>query len=312
MANPSLVMRRAKRVLHARQVRDLIPRVPAGGLTDGIPNRLLGEKRRELDRRRTFGPPDLEALIRLVDRADEVVTLREAHARGGDRPGRFIALRHDMDHDLENAVRFAEWEAANGLRATYFVLHTDWYYRHADDPRPSKFVLTALDRIASLGHEIAVHNNAITAALLTGQDAVVILEREIELLREAGYEITGTVAHGDPLCRTVGYVNYEIFTECPRPDLGGPKRTLEYIDPATHVKYSTQLRPVSMRKLGLEYEANRVASIVSDTGGRWSQAFEDVEARFASEGGFIELLVHPVWWALSGEPFRPRSDASRV
>jgi hypothetical protein len=65
-----------------------------------------------------------------------------------------------------------------------------------------------------------------------------------------------------------------------------------------------------MAQLGLEYEANAVGRIVSDTGGRWSQPFAELDRHFAAEGGFVELLVHPVWWALSGESFRSKGTAT--
>jgi hypothetical protein len=63
-----------------------------------------------------------------------------------------------------------------------------------------------------------------------------------------------------------------------------------------------------MADFGLAYEANAIGHThyLSDTGGRWSLPFARVEDRFAAEGGFLQVLVHPVWWALSGETVRPR------
>lgn len=258
---------------------------------------------------RTFGPPDLERLERLLGTADEVVTLREAFARRDDRPARFVALRHDMDHDVENSVVLAEWEAAHGFRSTYFVLHTDWYQHDLRSGGPSAFVLAALDRIASLGHEIALHNNAITAALRTGGDPAEILARELDGLRRHGFEITGSVAHGDRLCHELGYRNSELFTDVPPARLGPPDRTIELVDPATHVRTRVVLRPLPMADFGLLYEGNEVGQTMylSDTGGRWIRPFDDIERQFALEGGCLQVMTHPVWWAMKGEAYRPRS-----
>jgi hypothetical protein len=152
-----------------RRAQAVLRRLPHPHLperyTDGIADRALAAKRRDLAGQRTFGPGDLDRLARLLDRADEVVTIREAFARRDDWPERFLAMRHDMDHDVENSVRLAEWEAAHGYRSTYYVLHGDWYWGDHGKAEPSTFVLNALDRIASLGHEIGLHNNAITLAL---------------------------------------------------------------------------------------------------------------------------------------------------
>ncbi|HSO29450.1 MAG TPA: hypothetical protein VLS28_06075, partial [Candidatus Sulfomarinibacteraceae bacterium] len=104
---------------------------------DGIDRPVLLRAREDLLRKRAFGPADLERLAALLDSAGEVVPVREAFERRAALPDRLIALRHDMDHDVENSVRFAEWEARHGYRATYEVLHTDWYYRRGERGGPS-------------------------------------------------------------------------------------------------------------------------------------------------------------------------------
>ncbi len=305
--------RLARRVLRAvnrridRFVEATAARLPQSR-TLGIPDRLLADKRAALARKRTYGERDLERLADLLCTADDVLPVREAWARRDDWGERMIALRHDMDHDLENAVRFAEWEAARGWRSTYYVLHSDWYWGDAPDGSPSPFVLQALDRIASLGHEIGVHNNALTVALRTGQDPVRVLDRVLSALRRHGFEITGTVAHGDPLCHVVGYVNYEMFTDCPAPQLGPPDRLLEWNDPSTRTTRQLQLAPVPMADLGLDHEANAIGHTLylSDTGGKWNVPYAGIDDQFRREGGYLQVLAHPVWWALSGEAFSPR------
>jgi hypothetical protein len=275
---------------------------------EGIPGSLLAAKRRDLAEGRTFGAHDLDALSRLLERADEVVPVREAFSRRDDWPERFLALRHDMDHDVENSVRLAEWEAEHGYRATYYVLHGDWYWGGPATTSPAPFVLRALDRIASLGHEIGLHNNAITLALLTGQDPHAILERDLASLRRAGFAMDGSVAHGDRLCHTLGYVNSELFSECPRPALGAPDRTIVYDDPSSRTRRTVRLQPRPMADFGLTHEANLIGHTLylSDTGGRWNRSFAQLDDLYAREGGFLQVLVHPVWWALSGEVVRPR------
>ncbi len=287
------------------------PRLPQRS-TGGIRNSLLADKRLELAGKRTFGPLDLERLARLLEGADDVVPVREAHARRSVGPKRFIALRHDMDHDVENSVRLAEWESQRGFRSTYYVLHGDWYWGGTSARRPSTFVLRALDRIASLGHEIGLHNNAITIALLTGDDPGAILDRDLSALRQHGFDIVGSVAHGDPLCRSVGYINNELFTECARPAMGAADRMLTYNDPALGGTRSIRLQPRSMAESGLTHEANNSGhtTTLSDTGGHWSVPFDQVDELIAGDGVFLQALIHPVWWALSGEVVKPWSTSA--
>ena len=296
------LLRRAK----ATFKRLPIPSLPEGS-TEGIPNGLLRAKRKELAAKRTYGRHDLERLARLLDRADAVVPVAEAYARRDNWPERFATVRHDMDHDLENSVKFAEWEAARGIRSTYYVLHRDWYWGGPDAREPSPMVIRGLKQIAALGHEIGLHNNAVAIALQTGEDPFEILENDLAALRRHGFTITGSVAHGDKLCHTVGFINNEIFSECIRPDTHQPDRTLTYDAGDGRVR-TLQLRQRSMTEFGLDHEANSIGHTryLSDTGGRWSRPFGEIDDVFAAEGGFLQMLIHPVWWAFGDETVTPR------
>ncbi len=276
---------------------------------DGIERDVLLGAREDLPRKRAFGPADLDRLHALLATADAVVPVRDAFEHPATLPDRHIAFRHDMDHDVENSVRFAEWEARNGFRATYEVLHTDWYYRRGARGGPSRLVLRALDRIAGLGHEIALHNNAITAALVQDRDPLEILEEELAHLRRHGFEVVGTVAHGDRLCRELGFNNSELFVECPDPTGRDPRREIVRIDPITGRRTAVRLSPVPMARFGLTHEAMVLGNVryLSDTGGRWHRPFDEVAASYEQEGGFLQVLAHPVWWALGGEPFTPKA-----
>ncbi len=302
--------RRAGRGIRRGVVRVVEPLRRVGGIERSV----LIHHREDLLRKRTFGPADLDLLRALLASADSVIPVREAFERQVALPERLIALRHDMDHDVENSVRFAEWEARLGFRSTYEVLHTDWYYRRGARGGPSRFVLRALDRIAALGHEIALHNNAIAAALLQDRDPFEILEEELAHLRGRGHEIVGTVAHGDRMCRDLGFNNSELFVECPDPSGRDPLREIVRIDPVTGRRTAVRLAPVPMTRFGLTHEAMVFGNVhyLSDTGGHWHRPFDEVAGAYARDGGFLQVLAHPVWWAFGGEQFTPRATADPV
>lgn len=65
---------------------------------------------------------------------------------------RCVILRHDIDNDLAQAVRFAELEAEAGVKSTYFVLLRTDFYNPA-----SRQSLEQLRRMQALGHEIGLH-----------------------------------------------------------------------------------------------------------------------------------------------------------
>ena len=232
-----------------------------------------------------FQPADLHDLEKnLLYHADAVVSMREIHA--GQRDSTVIGMRHDVDNSFYPSVEFARWEAARGYRSTYFILHDSPYW---DEPG----LQAGLEEIADLGHEIGIHSNAIAVALRTGIDPHTILDGAITRLRSWGHPITGVVGHGDQLCYGMRFVNDEQFLECARPEMGSPTRTLR------HDRVTLKLNPRSIHEFGLEYESLRCAPramYLSDSGGRWSEPFEDIAQRFPTSAGQLHCLVHPDWW----------------
>lgn len=228
---------------------------------------------------------DLDELDqRLLAHADAVVAMEDI-AAGNSRAG-VIGLRHDVDNVIEPAVRIAEWEAVRGYRATFFVLHTAPYWENKDLLRRS------LARIAGLGHEIGFHINALTVALTTGRDPVEVVDDAVGELRGYGHYVHGVVAHGDSLCYQARFVNDELFAEVSRPDWGTPDRVLE------HQGVRVPLPRVPRSRFGFDYDPNWLsrADYLSDSGGRWSQPFDDTCDRFGGLDGQLHVLWHPDWW----------------
>ena len=282
---------------------------------DGIRWKVIRDRRSVLARRRAFGPGDLDELDAILSGADAVVDVRSLVSLPPEaRAPRTVAMRHDTDSDIDNAVRFAEWEAERGYRASYYVLHSDWYYRDGGHA-PSRYVLRALARIRDLGHEIGLHNNAIAVALRTGRDPVEVLGTELDHLRRAGFDVTGTAAHGDALCRALGFNNGEVLVETPRPGLGSGARTIAGTDPASGRVVRCELRPVEMASLGLAYEANylRHRHYLTDSHGRWNRPLATAAGAFARGDATLSFLIHPAWWAFDGEPLLARApDAAEA
>lgn len=65
---------------------------------------------------------------------------------------RCAILRHDIDNDIEKAVKIAEIENDNEVRSTYFVLLTSDFYNVF-----SLNNINRIKRIISLGHDIGLH-----------------------------------------------------------------------------------------------------------------------------------------------------------
>jgi len=200
------------------------------------------------------------------------VPLRELE--GADSP--VLGLRHDVDSRLESALELGRLEHAQGIRSTYFVLHTAPYYRHDDE------LLGALRLLQdTYGHEVGWHNDLVTLQRVEGVDAGVYLGEELAWLRANGIWITGCAAHGSPWCHRLGFHNNYVFAGWDEPVPGFPATEVpQKLDPAD---------------FGLEYEAYHLAY---DT--YWSDSTFSAGRRAHPDsfrlGERTVALVHPCHW----------------
>jgi hypothetical protein len=220
---------------------------------------------------------------------------------------RFLLIRHDVDHDIETAVKIAKWEQARGLRSTFCLLHTSWYYGIFENGRyrHSRQMLEGAEQILACGHEINFHNNLVVFALQTGIEPTALLEQELEFFHRMGIPIVGTSTHGDRLCRELNFRNWELFQECCDGRFGGP-RDVEHI-PESGPKTLVPLGSVSMRTFGLEYEAYDIARDIyhTDSGGNMRTVNETpgrrMFGRTQGKGQVVGILLHPIWWDFGKE-----------
>ncbi len=269
-----------------------------------------------------FRADDLEEFDeRLLSKASRVIEMEDSF--DGDRAANTIALRHDCDSaaSLDYAANLARWEADRGYRSSYYILHTSAYWGYSRFSR-------LLDEIASYGHEIGIHTDALAESLVTGEDPDIILERAIKRLRDLGHTVRGAAGHGNAICNRQAapgepwFSNDEQFLECRRTQFNG-----EPMPPADRMLWrgevTRQLSPRSLSDFGLEYEALWLSVPfyfrLSDSGGKWcDEGFEGIVDRFSQQLDVtkaaitdedpmqLHVLQHPDWW---GEAFVPLAMA---
>lgn len=215
---------------------------------------------------------------------------------------RFLLIRHDIDHDIEMAVKLAEWEHRNNIRSTFCILHSTWYYGEFENGsyKHSSLLLECIEQIAAYGHEINLHNNLVVMALTQGIDPARVLREELAFFDRKGLPIIGTSTHGDSLCRQMNFRNWELFRECCDERFGGP-RTLSY-ESKNRQTNTLDLGQLSMFDFGLEYEAYDIARDVyhTDSGGRirtrTNTRGRRSFGRKGHDGQVVGVLTHPEWW----------------
>lgn len=244
-------------------------------------------------------------LFRYFDHLGPTVPLRDLH-RGWWRRN-IVALRHDIDHDLDLALEVAHHEHQCGMRATYFLLHTHDYW---NDPA----FMAKCRQLQAYGHEIGLHANVLTEWFAGACDD---LDERLDALltpwRDAGIEVVGTSAHGDRAAYEHGFINYWIWRQLkPRdPSAHETGRTGEGVradDPAWQIAYpkdgilrrsdgaTLPLWSVSLKRHGLTYDARhlRTRGYWSDSGGSWKRTGDPIDVDLRR--GRHQVLIHPHWW----------------
>ena len=221
-----------------------------------------------------------------------------------------VALRHDVDYDLDLALELAYWEQKAGCRSTFFLLHTAAYWTE-----PS-FVEKCL-QLQDFGHEVGLHVNLL-AEWFKGvtSDPAARLKELLSPLEAAGVEITGTAAHGDRLCYKEHFINYWCFEELRPSDpvthesnrnaegLLEEDSSFQIHYPKSHKLHrssdgttdATDLWSVSMSDHGLRYDASHLPMdrYFTDSGGGWTRTADPMTEDLTH--GRFQVLVHPIYW----------------
>lgn len=221
----------------------------------------------------SFGKADFARLERILMKADQVVPMCDVLSNNDPK---LIAVRHDVDHNIEHALNFARWEAARDFRSTYFVLHTAWYYQ---DRRK---LYDCMWQIHELGHELGLHHN--TVGMLSRADklvpidgsvlpagwcdeAAILFADELKALRAEHFHIVGCAAHGAGI------------PEVSNMDLWAAGYT--------------------PRDFALEYEAYHLhhrAYYVTDNRGKWTGEHNRKEWPALREDIQLHISMHPCHW----------------
>ena len=217
-----------------------------------------------------------------------------------------IALRHDIDYDLDLALEMSYWEREEGIRSTYYLLHTADYWQ---EPH---FLEKCL-QIQDFGHEVGLHLNVLTEWIQGKiQDVAMHLQQLITPLRQAGLNISGTSTHGDRLCYDQGFINYWCFRELKPSNLEVETGLSAEGIPVKEEKFQIQypksnflersggerfnLWSVSMKNLGISYDAIHTSHnfYYTDSGGGWSRSADPLKCSLKS--GRHQVLLHPIYW----------------
>ena len=170
--------------------------------------------------------------------------------------GRCAVLRHDIDFDINAALRLAELECESNIKSTYFVIVTsDLYNVHSFDSRMK------LKSIVEFGHEIGVHYDELAYPNDVGNIEKIIsnIQYEGKMLEDIiGQSVTTVSMH--------------------RPSKGILEENISI--------------PGFINSYGIEFFRN--FKYVSDSRRRWREPVEDYIEGEKYER--LHILTHPFWY----------------
>jgi hypothetical protein len=210
-----------------------------------------------------------------------------------------ISFRHDIDDNINSAVKFAYLEHKYGIKASYYILHTANYYgltKYKYFKRNDEIIYYLKKIQNSFGHEIGWHNDLVTLQVIYGISPKTYLREELKWLRNNGIEISGNVAHGSPYCHIYHYLNSYFWL-----DVQGVKDDKFYNKEFIKIdKQFYKIEKDSMKNYSLEYEDLLMhsdyyfADCDFPNGKRWHMGMVNFDT--IKPGKKVIILLHPQHW----------------
>jgi len=209
-----------------------------------------------------------------------------------------ISIRHDVDDNINSAVRFAYLEKKHGIKSTYFILHSAKYYGDTGVNyfKRDENIIYFMKKIQdSFGQEIGFHNDLVTLQVVYNLDSKKFLKNELEWLRSNDISILGSAYHGSEYCDIYHYVNAYFWTEYTTG--GGAFYNFENVPKdgqLIHIEKDSYLN------YNLEYESGLLktdyffADCFWPDGKRWNMGMVNFDT--IQPGKKVVILLHPQHW----------------
>jgi len=212
-----------------------------------------------------------------------------------------ISIRHDIDDNINAAVKFAYLEHKYGIQSTYFILHTAKYYgetKWRSFVRNGNLIYYIKKIQDSFCQEIGWHNDLVTLQIIYEIDPKAFLRNELTWLRENGIVIKGEAPHGSNYCYIYHYVNSYFWIEVKGTDEGN-----FYNWESINTENGTiKIEKDSLSAYKFEYSTVFIKydNFFSDSdwlgGKRWHMGMTDFDS--FKPGQKVIVLIHPQHWDL--------------
>lgn len=200
---------------------------------------------------------------------------------------KLIGLRHDVDSELDHALKIAKIEHDLEVKATYYVLHTaKYFYKDIEANLLQKGLIEKLLYLQNtLGHEIGLHIDLMPIEVVYKKDPLVYTQNLVSFLRSKGLNIVGVAPHGN------------LFK-----DIYRKKHSIEGKEFINGV-FADPYRIFQPSQVNVSYEAYNLphdryySDAMFINNARWD--FTKIKENFFNESGRTIILTHTIHWAPS-------------
>lgn len=119
-----------------------------------------------------------------------------------DDQNTYIVLKHDVETDVNKALKIAEIESKYGHKGTYYIQE---YLLN------NKKNIEILKKIQNLGHEVSYHYDVMDSCNGDLDKAIIEFEKNKNKFEKNGFFIKTVCQHGNPIIKRVGYTSNRDF-----------------------------------------------------------------------------------------------------
>ena len=267
-----------------------------------IPTFLGVKKVKKKYKKRTDGIGSRQEIINFIkDINASIVSLSEMNSIK-DIDDRYVGLRHDVDYDLEHAIKLARLEYKNNISATYYLLHSAEYF-----DIDNQYFVDQCKILVDLGHSIGFHNNLLVFYSETKTDIKFYVEKIMNTLKSNSIDLLSTSSHGDKLCYEKQILNYEIWEEFDdnkyeglnHNDIQFPKFKLKdfgFDFEAYFCNFDFYLSDSGGKSIGYDARYRKIMFEKTASESPDNIGINVLEKFYNLDKAKLQLLIHPIWW----------------
>jgi len=200
---------------------------------------------------------------------------------------KIIGIRHDVDSELDHALKIAKIEYDLGIRTTYYVLHTaSYFYKNIHREILNDNLIKKLKYLQdTLGHEIGLHIDLMPIEIVYKKDPINYIKNLIILLKNNGINIIGVAPHGN-LFHHIYRSKYIIKN----------KENINNIFADPYIIFDVKMFDIDYEAYSLPHDIYfSDARFIKNK--RWD--FSCIEDDFFEKNGRTIILAHTIHWAPS-------------